>query len=141
MLMGEYSHSLDAKGRLIIPAKFREQMGDVFVISKGLDGCLFAFPPEEWQKLEAKLQKLPLTNKDARRFSRYFLAGAAEAELDRQGRVLIPQNLREAAGLERDVILCGVGNRVEIWDRDRWLEASDFDDVDELADHMSDLGD
>ena len=140
MLMGEYSHSLDAKGRLIFPAKLREQMGDKFVISKGLDGCLFAFPPEEWEKLETKLMKLPLTNKEARKFSRYLLAGAIEAELDKQGRVLLPQNLREAAALERDVVLCGVGSRVEIWDRGRWLTCSGYEDVDEIADNMADLG-
>ncbi len=140
MLMGEYNHSLDPKGRLIIPSKLREQLGDVFVVSKGLDGCLFAFPNREWQKFEAKLQALPITNKDARKFSRYFLAGAADVELDKQGRALIPQTLREAAHLSKDVVLCGVGNRVEIWDKDVWNDFSSYDDVDEVAEHMADLG-
>ncbi len=140
MLMGEYSHSLDAKGRLIIPAKLRDQLTDTFVISKGLDGCLFAFPPEEWNRFEAKLQKLPITNTNARKFSRYFLAGAVEVEADKQGRVLLPQNLREAAGLEKDVIMCGVGSRMEIWSKQRWEEASSYDDVNELAENMADLG-
>ncbi len=140
MLMGEYNHSLDPKGRLIVPAKLREQLGELFVLSKGLDGCLFAFPPREWQRFEQKLQTLPLTDKEARKFSRYFLAGATEVELDKQGRALIPQSLREAASLTRDVVLCGVGNRVEIWDKDRWEESLNYDDLDELAAHMAELG-
>lgn len=140
MLMGEYNHSLDPKGRIIVPSRLREQLGEVFVVSKGLDGCLFAFPNREWQRFEAKLQALPLTNKDARKFTRYFLAGAAEVELDKQGRALIPPSLREAAHLTKDVVLCGVGNRVEIWDRAVWEGCSTYDDVDELAEKMADLG-
>ena len=140
MLMGEYSHSLDAKGRVIIPSKLREQLGERFVVSKGLDGCLFAFPVAEWEKFEIKLQALPLTNKDARKFSRYFLAGASEVELDKQGRALLPASLRDAAELEKDLVLCGVGNRIEIWDKARWLAFSAYDDVDELAEKMADLG-
>ena len=140
MLMGEYNHSLDAKGRIIVPSRLRDQLGESFVVSKGLDGCLFAFPPEEWDKLVEKLQALPLTNKDARKFSRYFLAGASEVELDKQGRALLPQTLREAAGLEKDVVLCGVGNRIEIWSKDKWDDISRYDDVDELAEKMADLG-
>ena len=133
MLMGEYNHTLDAKGRIIIPARIREQLGERFVVSKGLDGCLFAFPSEEWEKLVNKLQALPLTNKDARKFSRYFLAGASEVELDKQGRALLPQPLRESAGLEKDVVLCGVGSRREIWTKERWDDISRYDDVDDLA--------
>lgn len=140
MLMGEFNHSVDPKGRIIIPARLREQLGECFVVSKGLDGCLFAFPTAEWLKFETKLQALPLTNKDARKFSRYFLAGAAEVELDKQGRALIPQTLRDAAGLTRDVVLCGVGNRVEIWDKDLWNDTSRYDDMDEVAANMADLG-
>ena len=140
MLMGEYSHSLDAKGRVIIPFKMREQLGERFVVSKGLDGCLFAFPTAEWEKFEGKLQMLPLTNKDARKFSRYFLSGAAEVELDKQGRALLPQSLREAAELEKDIVLCGVGNRIEIWDKKKWTDFPTYDDVDELSEKMADLG-
>lgn len=140
MLMGEYNHALDAKGRIIIPSRLREQLGERFVVSKGLDGCLFAFPPEEWAKFENKLQALPLTNRDARKFSRYFLAGAAEVELDKQGRALLPATLREAAGLEKDVVLCGVGNRMEIWSKEAWNDFSHYDNVEELAENMADLG-
>ena len=117
MLMGEYSHSLDAKGRIIIPAKLREQLGDTFVVSKGLEGCLFVFPPAEWEKLSNKIQALPLTDPRGRKFSRYFFSGASELEVDKQGRALLPPNLREEAKLEKDVVLCGVGNRVEIWSK------------------------
>lgn len=140
MLMGEYNHSLDAKGRFIVPAKLREQLGERFVVSKGLDGCLFAFPPEEWAKLEAKIQDLPLTNMRARKFARHILAGASEMELDKQGRVLLPLNLREAAKLEKDIVLCGVGSRMEIWDKDTWQSYSLYDDMEEVAENMADLG-
>ena len=140
MLMGEYNHTLDAKGRIIIPVKLREQLGDNFVVSKGLDGCLFAFPSGDWEKLVNKLQALPLTDKNARKFSRYLLAGASEAELDKQGRALLPQTLREAADLVKDVVLCGVGNRLEIWSKEAWTKESHYEDIDELAEMMADLG-
>ena len=140
MLMGEYNHSLDAKGRFIVPAKLREQLGERFVISKGLDGCLFAFPPGEWAKRKAKIQDLPLTNMRARKFARHILAGASEMELDKQGRVLLPLNLREAAKLEKDIVLCGVGSRMEIWDKDTWQSYSLYDDMEEVAENMADLG-
>ncbi|MBP3729484.1 MAG: division/cell wall cluster transcriptional repressor MraZ [Lachnospiraceae bacterium] len=140
MLMGEYNHSLDAKGRIIIPAKMRDQLGESFVISKGMDGCLFVFPQAEWEKVANKLQALPLTDAKVRQFSRIFLAGASEVELDKQGRVLLPQNLREEAGLEKDVVLCGVGNRAEIWAKERWADISRVDNIDELAEYMAVLG-
>ena len=140
MLMGEYNHALDAKGRIIIPSRLREELGDHFVVCKGMDGCLFAFPMEGWEKLVSKLQALPLTNKAARKFSRYFLAGAADVEPDKQGRALLPQPLREAAGLEKDVVLCGVGDRLEIWSKDAWTAESHYEDIDELAEMMAELG-
>ena len=140
MLMGEYNHTLDAKGRIIIPAKLRDQLGDSFVVSKGLDGCLFVFPPAEWEKLANQLQALPLTNTDARKFSRYFLAGASEVEVDKQGRALLPANLREEAGLEKDVVLCGVGSRVEIWAKEVWSDVSHYEKVEELAENLAGLG-
>ena len=108
MLMGEYNHTIDAKGRLIVPAKFREVLGDEFVVTKGLDNCLFVYPNDEWQKFEEKLQTLPLTNKNARQFTRFFLAGAASVEVDKQGRILLPSVLREFAGLEKDVVFAEV---------------------------------
>lgn len=140
MFMSEYNHSIDAKGRVIVPAKFREELGETFVVTQGLDGCLFVFPNSEWQNFEEKLKSLPMANKDARKFVRFFLAGAALVEVDKQGRILLPSVLREFAALEKDVVLVGVGSRVEIWDKNRWEEATSFDDMDEVAEHMADLG-
>ena len=119
MFMGEYNHTIDAKGRLIVPAKFREILGDNFIVTKGLDGCLFVYPNDEWTRFEEKLKSLPLTNKNARQFTRFFLAGAAACEVDKQGRILLPQVLREFASLEKDVVLVGVASRIEIWSRNR----------------------
>ena len=140
MIMGEYNHSIDTKGRLIIPSKFREELGDEFVVTKGLDGCLFVFPNSEWQAFEEKLKKLPLTNKSARQFARFFVAGATPCELDKQGRILLPQTLREFAGLEKDVVLTGMLNRVEIWSKAQWLANNSYDDMDDIAEQMTDLG-
>ena len=102
MFMGEYNHIIDAKGRLIIPARFRELLGEEFILTKGLDGCLSIYPMDAWEAFETKLRALPLTNKNARTFTRFFVAGATNCELDRQGRILVPQTLREFAGLEKD---------------------------------------
>ena len=140
MFMSEYNHTLDTKGRLIIPAKFREILGEEFVISKGMDGCLFVYANDDWNAFEQKLTSLPLINKEARQFARFFLAGAATVEVDKQGRILLPAHLREFAGLEKDVVLVGVGSRVEIWSKERYLENNDFDDMDEIAEHMAELG-
>jgi len=120
LFYGEYQHSVDAKGRVIIPSKFREGLGEKFILTKGLDNCLFAYSLEEWSNLEAKLRSLPFTDKDVRAFVRFFFAGAAEVEVDKQGRILIPQNLREYAGLEKDVYIIGVSTRVEVWDKSKW---------------------
>ena len=116
--MGEYQHSVDAKGRLIVPAKFREQLGDQFVITRGLDQCLFGYTMDEWQKIEEKLKELPVTKKDARAFTRFFFSGATEVELDKQGRVNIPTTLISYAKLEKECIILGVYNRFEIWAKD-----------------------
>ncbi len=140
MFMGEYNHTIDEKGRLIIPSKFREELGNSFVVTKGLDGCLFAYDNTEWTALEEKLKKLPLTNKDARAFARFMLAGAALVEVDKQGRILLPQVLRSFAELEKDVVLIGVASRIEIWSKDRWNDMSDASDMDEIAEKMADLG-
>ena len=140
MFMGEYSHSIDAKGRLIIPSKFREQLGEEFVLTKGLDGCLFIFPNDEWVIFEEKLKALPLTNKSARTFSRFFVAGAASCELDKQGRILVPATLREFAGLEKDVVLTGNINRIEIWSKEKWNENNNYDDMDAIAENMAEMG-
>ena len=140
MFMGEYNHTVDTKGRLIIPSRFREELGEEFVVTRGLDGCLFVFPNNEWQTFEEKLKALPLTNKSARQFSRFFVAGATPCELDKQGRVLLPATLREFAGLEKDVVLTGMLNRLEIWSKEKWMENNSCDDMDDIAEQMSDLG-
>ena len=142
MFMGEYSHTIDTKGRLIIPSKFREELGETFVVTKGLDGCLFVFSDEEWKAFEIKLKSLPLTNKNARQFARFFVAGATPCELDKQGIILLPATLREFAGLEKDVVLTGMLNRIEIWSKEKWNENNSLDDVamDEIAEQMTDLG-
>lgn len=118
--MGEYSHNLDAKGRIIVPAKFRENLGETFVLTRGLDRCLFVYPEVEWRLLEDKLKQLPLTKKDARKFTRFFLSGATELEIDKQGRISIPQPLRTYANLSKQCTVIGVSNRIEIWDSDEW---------------------
>lgn len=140
MFMGEYSHTIDPKGRMIIPSKFREQLGDEFVLTKGLDGCLSIYPMDEWEKFEEQLRSLPLTNKNARTFSRFFVAGATSCELDKQGRILVPATLREFAGLEKDVVLTGNINRIEVWSKQKWSENSNYDDMDAIAEGLEDLG-
>ena len=140
MFMGEYNHSIDTKGRLIIPSRFRDELGDEFVVTKGLDGCLFVFPQNEWQAFEEKLKSLPLTNKSARQCARFFVAGATPCELDKQGRILLPGTLREFAGLDKDVVLTGMLNRIEIWSKEKWIENNSCDDMDDIAEQMTDLG-
>ena len=115
MFMGEYNHTIDAKGRLIIPAKFREPLGEEFVLTRGLDGCLYIYPMDEWEAFEEKLRALPLTNKDARAFSRF-------------------------AGLEKDVVLTGNLNRVEVWSKEKWSENCNYDDMDSIAADMENMG-
>ncbi len=141
MFMGEYNNKIDAKGRLIIPAKFRDALQEEFVVTKGLDHCLFVYPQNEWQNIESKFREIPLTTKDARKFTRFFFGSAASCEADKQGRVLIPPALREYSGLQKDVVLVGVLNRIEIWDKERWL-ANEYDDdeMDDVAEHMAELG-
>jgi MraZ protein len=140
MFMGEYNHTIDSKGRLIIPSRLREDLGQKFVMTKGLDGCLFVFPLKEWEAFEQKLRGLPMIDKNARKFSRFFLAGATYCEPDRQGRILVPLALREFAGMEKEVVLTGMLDRIEIWSRQRWDENNSYDDMDEVALHMQELG-
>lgn len=139
MFMGEYHHSIDAKGRLIVPSKFREQLKDEFVITKGFDGCLYGYTMEEWNNIEEKFKSVTLTSKDARKFLRFFFSGASSCEVDKQGRILIPPNLREYAGLDKEIVSAGVYSRIEIWSKDRWEENS-YDDMDDVAEHMAELG-
>ena len=138
MFMGEYNHTIDAKGRLIIPSRFRELLGEEFVLTRGLDGCLSIYPMDEWAAFEEKLRALPLTNKDARTFSRFFVAGATTCQLDKQGRILVPQTLRQFAGLEKDVVLTGNLNR--IWSKEKWSENCNYDDMDSIAESMQNIG-
>ncbi|MCX7902962.1 MAG: division/cell wall cluster transcriptional repressor MraZ [Caloramator sp.] len=141
MFIGEYQHALDSKNRIIIPAKFREKLGSKFVMTKGLDGCLYAYPMDEWAKLEEKLKALPLTNKDARAFVRFMFSGAAEIEIDKQGRALIPQNLIEYAGIIKEIVTIGVLSRIEIWSKEKWMEYNEQNiDYNEIAEKMSELG-
>ena len=141
MLIGEYEHSLDAKGRLIMPAKLRDDIGEKFIITKGLDGCLFGFSQNEWTNFEEKLKTLPLTNKNARDFVRFFLSGAIECEIDKQGRFLIPINLRESANLQKEVVIIGVGTRIEIWNKEKWNSYNDENiSVEDIAENMTMLG-
>ena len=118
MFIGEYAHSVDPKGRLNIPAKFREKLGEIFYVTKGLDKCLFIFPADEWRIFEEKLKTLPLTNKNARAFVRLFFSGATECSLDKQGRINIPQTLRTHGEIQKEVNVIGVGTRIEIWSSD-----------------------
>ena len=140
MLIGEYEHSLDAKGRLIMPVKLRQDMGEKFIVTKGLDGCLFAFSQEEWSNFETKLKALPLSDRNARNFVRFFLSGATECEIDKQGRFLIPANLREVAKLDKDVMIVGVGTRLEIWNKDIWQKCGENISADDIAENMTMLG-
>ncbi len=140
MFMSMYNHTVDAKGRLIIPSKFREALGEEFVVSKGMDGCLFVYANADWNAFEQKLTSLPLINKEARQFARFFLAGAAQVEVDKQGRILLPAHLREFAGLDKDVVLVGVGSRIEIWSLEKWESMDSDDNMDAIADAMEGLG-
>lgn len=142
MLLGEYKHSIDTKGRLIIPAKFREDLGERFIVTRGLDGCLFGYPMEEWTALKEKLKQLPLVKKESRAFTRFFYSAATECELDKQGRINIPQPLRTHAGLEKNCYVIGVSDRFEIWSEERWDEFSQEagESFDEIAENMIDFG-
>lgn len=140
MFMSEYNHTVDAKGRLIIPSKFREALGEEFVVSKGLDGCLFVYTNEAWSDFNKTLTELPTNYKDIRNITRYFMAGAATVELDKQGRILLPAKLREFAELEKDVVLVGVGNRIEIWSKEKWDAVNMDVNMDDIEATMERLG-
>ncbi|UHR03342.1 division/cell wall cluster transcriptional repressor MraZ [Peptoniphilus sp. GNH] len=142
MFIGEYEHSLDNKGRVIVPAKFRDDLSETFVMTKGLDKCLFVYPMEEWKLIEEKLKALPMTNPMVRSFVRTFFAGASDASLDKQGRVLIPQKLRDHALIERDAVIIGVATRFEIWSKQEWEAYNSTEGLsyEELAQQLSELG-
>lgn len=138
MLTGQYTHSIDAKGRVNFPAKLREELGERFIITRGLDNCLFVYSVDEWDQLAAKLRELPISKSAP--LNRFFFAGAAEAEPDKQGRVLLPAHLREYAGLDRDVTIAGVSNRAEIWDSERWEKQNEQLTAQSIATAMDELG-
>lgn len=142
MFIGEYHHTLDKKGRLILPLKFREELGESFVLTKGLDHSLFVYPDHEWARIEEKLKTLPLTSRDARAFVRFFFAGAAETSLDNQGRILIPSNLRDHGNLEKEAVIIGVSTRLEIWDEETWNRYTEDESlsIDHIAEKMTELG-
>ncbi len=139
--MGEFQHNIDTKGRIIVPAKFREGLGDSFVVTRGLDKCLFAYPMDEWKLLEEKLKKLPLTKKDARAFTRFFFSGAVECEVDKQGRINIPQPLRNYAVLDKECTVIGVSNRVEFWANENWEDyfSDSEESFGEIAENLMDF--
>ena len=139
MFIGEYEHSVDVKGRVIMPAKLRDGIGETFILTKGLDGCLFAYSQTEWANFEEKLKTLPLTNKNAREFVRFFLSGAIECEIDKQGRFLIPSNLRDYAKLDKEIVILGVGTRIEIWNKQTWQKDAENISADEIAENMDKL--
>lgn len=129
MFIGEFAHNFDDKSRIIIPVRFREELADEFIVTRGLDGCLFVYPRGEWQLLSDKLKTLPLMKKEARDFVRFFMSGATPCTLDKQGRVVIPQNLKKYAHLEKECAIIGVSNRLEIWDKETWEnQQSDISD-------------
>lgn len=134
MFIGEYFHSIDLKGRVSVPARFRDDLGSCFYLTKGLDGCLFVLPASEWDRLEQKISAMPVSK--ARGLQRFFFAGAAEVSPDKQGRILIPQNLREYAGLEKDVTIIGAAARAEIWSTQKWTQVSSELTQDSIAEAM-----
>lgn len=142
MLIGEYQHSLDAKGRLFIPAKFRDDLGDQFVIARGVGNCLFGMSLKEWDSFSQKLRTQPVTDVQVQKFVRVVFAGATDCEPDKQGRVVIPANLRDIAGLDKDVVIIGVMSRIEIWNKEAWIAYNESinDDYDEMIGKMAELG-
>ena len=140
MLIGEYRHNIDEKGRLIIPAKFREEIGNSFIVTKGLDGCLFVYSLAEWDKIITKLKTLSFTKKDARMFTRFFLASASVCEFDRQGRINLVNTLTLYAGIKKECVIIGVNDRLEIWALDKYesLMAENIEQLDEISENLFD---
>ena len=138
MLMGEYHHNLDEKGRIIIPSKLREELGENVIVTRGLEDCLFVYSLPEWSLIVSKLKTLPFTKKDARSFTRMFLSGATAAEFDKQGRIKISNPLIDYASLDKECIIIGVNDRLEIWSKEKWNSFVDVsrDEISDLADHL-----
>lgn len=142
MFIGEFTHNLDVKGRIAMPVKFRDKVSGGAIITRGLDHCLFVFTNKEWEVLAQKLIALPLAQANSRAFVRLMLAGAMDVELDKQGRILIPDYLREYAGLKKEVVVAGVYNRMEIWDKEKWnkYKTKTESASDEIAEKLGELG-
>ncbi|MEA4847060.1 MAG: division/cell wall cluster transcriptional repressor MraZ [Clostridiaceae bacterium] len=142
MFIGEYNHTLDPKNRVIMPSKFREKLGDSFVMTKGLDNCLFIYSSQEWSIVEDKLKSLPMTNKDARAFVRFFFAGACECDLDKQGRMVVPNYLKDYANIDKELVIIGVSTRIEIWSKEEWNKFNNDANIsyEDVAEKMSQLG-
>jgi len=142
MFLGEYTYTIDDKKRLAIPAKFRQQLGKKAVITRGLDNCLFLYPMKDWKELAEKLAKLPLSQADARGFVRIMLAGAMEVNLDRLGRILIPDYLKKYASLQKKVVIAGLYNRIEIWDEKKWnlYKQKTEKEAGDIAERLKELG-
>lgn len=142
MFIGEYSHNLDDKGRLAIPKKFRSVLSKGAVVTRGLDECLFLYTKSEWQKLAEKLANLPFAQANTRAFARLMLAGAMDVEVDKQGRIILPDYLRKYSGLKKEVIVAGLYNRLELWDEDKWrvYTKRTEEQSNKIAEQMSELG-
>jgi len=140
MLMGEYHHNIDDKGRLIMPAKFREELGDEFIVTRGIENCLFAYSEKDWNKIVEKLESLPFTKRDARSFNRFFLSGATNAEIDKQGRINITSPLVSYANIKKECVIIGVGDRLEIWSLEDWNNFfnSAKDNMSDIAENLFD---
>ena len=134
MFIGEYHHTIDEKGRMIVPSKFREKLGNQFIVTRGIENCLFIYSLQDWEKITNQLNALPFTRKDARSFSRFFLSGATDVELDKQGRINLPSPLISYAKLEKDCVVIGTGDRVEVWAQEEWDVF-----IDSTKDNMSDI--
>ena len=142
MFIGEYQHNLDQKGRVAVPVKFRSALGGGVIVTRGLDGCLFMFTEQEWQELAQKLMALPLAQANSRAFVRLMMAGAVQVALDSQGRILLPDYLRQYAGLKKEAVITGLYNRLELWDKERWQEYKGKTEAssDEIAERLAELG-
>jgi len=138
--MGEYNHTIDTKGRLIVPSKYRDKLGNEFVVTRGIDDCLFVYAQDEWEKVMNKLGEIRMTNTKAREFTRYLVGGATEVETDSQGRILVPAFLRDHARLTKEVVLVGMGNHVEIWAKEKYEDIMSSTNIKELAEELDEMG-
>lgn len=138
MFIGEYHHTIDEKGRIIIPARFRDELGSSFIVTRGIESCLFVYPNKNWEQICEKLNSLPFTRKDARVFSRFFMSGATNVELDKQGRINISSPLITHANLKKDCVVIGTGDRLEIWSKEDWdsFFNSNKDSMSDIAENL-----